>query len=71
MPLSRQFGVAVGEVLADVHREHGVQVLTGVGVAGVVAAGKGARVDLTVGRALEADVVLVVVGRGPGGGVVS
>nr|MBA2508856.1 FAD-dependent oxidoreductase [Nocardioidaceae bacterium] len=34
VPLSRQFGVAVGGVLADVHREHGVQVLTGVGVAG-------------------------------------
>ncbi|CAN5572344.1 FAD-dependent oxidoreductase [soil metagenome] len=64
-PLSRQFGVAVGEVLADVHREHGVQVLTGVGVAGVVAAGKGARVDLTDGRALEADVVLVAVGAVP------
>lgn len=65
VPLSRQFGVAVGEVLADVHREHGVQVLTGVGVAGVAAAGKGARVDLTDGRALEAHVVLVAVGAVP------
>jgi NADPH-dependent 2,4-dienoyl-CoA reductase/sulfur reductase-like enzyme len=65
VPLSRQFGVAVGGVLADVHREHGVQVLTGVGVAGMVAAGKGARVDLTDGRALEADVVLVAVGAAP------
>ncbi|CAN5879221.1 FAD-dependent oxidoreductase [soil metagenome] len=64
-PLSRQFGVAVGSVLADVHREHGVRVHTGVGVTGVTAAGGAARVGLTDGRTLAADVVLVAVGAVP------
>jgi 3-phenylpropionate/trans-cinnamate dioxygenase ferredoxin reductase component len=68
-PMIRQFGAEVGGLLADLHTEHGVQVATNVGVAGL--SGVGGRVSgvaLTDGRTLPADVVLVAIGAVPNTG---
>jgi NADPH-dependent 2,4-dienoyl-CoA reductase/sulfur reductase-like enzyme len=64
-PLSGVLGAQMGEVCAQLHRDHGVTVLTGVGVAGVSSDPGGAAplaVHLTDETGLAAD---LVVGRGP------
>lgn len=64
VPLQRVFGAAVGAVFADLHRSAGVDVRTGVGVAGfdTDASGRVSRVRLDDGTAPEATVVVVGVG---------
>jgi NADPH-dependent 2,4-dienoyl-CoA reductase/sulfur reductase-like enzyme len=67
VPLSRVLGAEMGAVMADVHRDHGVDIRLGVGVAGFEggADGRVGRVMLSDGGAVDADVVVVGVGVRP------
>ncbi len=65
VPFERVLGEAMGRVLADVHRDHGVDVRTGVGVDRIVGGDRVERVELGDGTSLEADVVVVGVGVVP------
>jgi 3-phenylpropionate/trans-cinnamate dioxygenase ferredoxin reductase component len=72
VPLERAVGPRIGAVMADVHRDHGVDVRLGVGVegfAGGSGSGDGAprvqEVRLADGSAVPADVVVVGVGVAP------
>src|SRR4051794_16245238 len=62
VPLERVLGPELGQVYADVHRDHSVELLTGVAVSGFDGAGRVERVILADGRALDAE--LVVAGLG-------
>jgi 3-phenylpropionate/trans-cinnamate dioxygenase ferredoxin reductase subunit len=76
VPLGRVLGDDIGAVLADLHREHGVDVRLGVGVDGFDTTpdppgGAGARVRavrLADGSTVEADVVVVGIGVVPNTG---
>ncbi len=61
VPLAQTVGIEVGQVLADVHRERGVDLRTGVTVTEVTEAG----VRLAAGETVEGDEVLVAVGSSP------
>ncbi len=62
-PLARVIGPEMGGVVADLHRDHGVDLRLGTGVADVVAAGTGPlEVALTDGTTVGADVVVVGIG---------
>ena len=62
-PLGRVLGEEMGQVCADVHLEHGVDLRTGVGVDRLEADdGRVARVVLTDGVVIDADVVVVGIG---------
>jgi NADPH-dependent 2,4-dienoyl-CoA reductase/sulfur reductase-like enzyme len=61
-PLARVLGSQVGEVIAQLHRDHGVAVHLGVGVAAVEGDGSVERALLADGTVLEADVVVVGIG---------
>ena len=62
-PLGRVLGEEMGQVCAEVHREHGVDLRTDVGVDRLEADdGHVARVVLTDGSVIEADVVVVGIG---------
>lgn len=61
-PLSRVFGDEMGGVCADLHREHGVGLRTGVGVEAIEGDGHVERVRLSDGSVIEADVVVVGIG---------
>ncbi|MEM9522312.1 MAG: FAD/NAD(P)-binding oxidoreductase [Actinomycetota bacterium] len=62
-PLGRVLGNEVGQVMADVHSEHGVDLRTGVGVERLEAeGGRVARVVLGNGDVVEADVVVIGIG---------
>ncbi|MCW3001039.1 MAG: hypothetical protein JWQ20_337 [Conexibacter sp.] len=63
LPLARLLPAALGEVYAALHRDRGVDLRTGTGIAGVVdAPGGGLHVVDTDGRTVEADAVVVAVG---------
>ena len=64
-PMVRGLGPVLGEVLAGMHRDHGVDLRTGVGVAGVDGVERVERVRLADGSAVDADVVVVGVGVAP------
>ena len=64
-PLIRVLGPEMGEVCAAVHRDHGVDLRTGVGVEGFDGAGRVERVSLTDGSAVDASVVVVGIGVVP------
>lgn len=65
VPLVRAIGAAAGEVVADIHRDHGVDVRLGVGVSAIEGDGRVERVTLDDGTVLDADVVVVGVGVQP------
>lgn len=67
LPMARVVGEAVGEMIADLHRDNGVDVRCGVGVRAVHAGNDGAvtSVELTDGSDLPADAVLVAIGASP------
>jgi NADPH-dependent 2,4-dienoyl-CoA reductase/sulfur reductase-like enzyme len=70
VPLERALGRAMGLVAADIHRDHGVDVRLGVGVAGFDGT-PGERVQgvrLSDGSVVAADVVVVGVGVAPNTG---
>lgn len=64
-PFERSLGAAMGAVLADVHRDHGVDLRLGVGVAGFRGDERVTGVELTDGSVIDADVVVVGVGVTP------
>ena len=61
-PLSRVLGDAMGEVCAEVHRDHGVDLRTAVGVEHIAGDGRVERVTLSDGSTIDADVVVVGIG---------
>ena len=61
-PLSRVLGDELGAVCAQLHRDHGVDLRTGVGVEGIEGDGRVERVRLSDGSVVEADVVVVGIG---------
>jgi 3-phenylpropionate/trans-cinnamate dioxygenase ferredoxin reductase component len=65
VPLGRVLGDEIGGVCGDVHRDHGVDLRLGVGVAGLDGADRVERVRLTDGTAIDADVVVVGIGVAP------
>jgi len=66
-PLARVVAAPVGGMLAELHAEHGVELVLGTGVRGLRSSvrGKADEVELDDGRRLPADVVLVAVGAQP------
>lgn len=64
-PLARAFGPVVGDALARLHRDHGVDLRLGVGVAGIEGDGEVERVRLADGGVVDADLVVVGVGVEP------
>ena len=60
-PLEGVLGRELGEIYAGIHRDHGVEVLTGAGVEAV----ERGRVTLAGGRAVECDHVVVGIGVAP------
>lgn len=66
-PLARVLGDAMGQVMADLHRDNGVDLRLGVGVEEVVAgeSGRVASVALSDGTSIAADVVVVGIGVVP------
>jgi NADPH-dependent 2,4-dienoyl-CoA reductase/sulfur reductase-like enzyme len=64
-PLARVLGPTVGAVVAAVHREHGVDVRLGVGVAAVEGDTQVRAVTLADGSTIDADVVVVGIGVVP------
>jgi NADPH-dependent 2,4-dienoyl-CoA reductase/sulfur reductase-like enzyme len=66
VPLGRVVGDRIGAVFADIHRDHGVDVRLGVGVAAVEGGSRVERVRLGDGTVLDdADVVVVGIGVRP------
>jgi len=65
VPIERAVGADVGGTLAQVHRDHGVDVRLGVGVEGLEGAGRVERVRLSDGSTIEADLVVVGIGVAP------
>jgi 3-phenylpropionate/trans-cinnamate dioxygenase ferredoxin reductase subunit len=64
-PLVRGLGPVLGAVCGELHRDHGVDLRLGVGVAGFDGHGRVERVRLDDGSAIDADVVVVGVGVAP------
>jgi 3-phenylpropionate/trans-cinnamate dioxygenase ferredoxin reductase subunit len=65
LPLLRVLGPEVAQVFADLHREHGVDLRTGVEVTSIASRGDGATVALADGSALDVDLLVVGVGVQP------
>lgn len=65
VPLAQAIGPRMGAVLADVQRDHGVDVRLGVGVEALEGEGRVGRVRLSDGTTVSADVVVVGVGVRP------
>ena len=61
-PLSRVLGDEMGRVCAEVHRDHGVDLRTAVGVDSIEGDGRVERVVLSDGSTVDADVVVVGIG---------
>src|SRR5687767_4501146 len=62
IPLSHILTPALGEMVAAMHRDHGVDLRTGVTVTGVVGEARVAGVTLSDGSLVDADVVVVGIG---------
>jgi 3-phenylpropionate/trans-cinnamate dioxygenase ferredoxin reductase subunit len=69
LPLLRVLGAEVAQVFADLHREHGVDLRTGVQVTAITPKGDGATVALGDGSALDVDVLVIGVGVEPDTGL--
>jgi NADPH-dependent 2,4-dienoyl-CoA reductase/sulfur reductase-like enzyme len=68
VPLGRVLGDDMGNVMAAVHREHGVDLRVGVGVDGIDGDTRVERVRLSDGTSVDADVVVVGIGVVPNTG---
>jgi NADPH-dependent 2,4-dienoyl-CoA reductase/sulfur reductase-like enzyme len=64
-PLVRGLGPVLGAVCGELHRDHGVDLRLGVGVAAIEGDGKVERVRLDDGSTVDADIVVVGVGVAP------
>ena len=69
VPLERGLGPTMGSVVADLHRDHGVDVRLGVGVVLIEGGDRVERIRLTDGTVLDVDLVVVGIGVGPEHGV--
>ncbi len=65
VPLERGLGSQMGAVMADLHRDHGVDVRLGVGVVLIDGTDRAERVRLTDGSVLDVDLVVVGIGVTP------
>lgn len=65
VPLERGLGPTMGAVMADVHRDHGVDVCLGVGVVRIEGDDRVERIRLTDGRVIDVDLVVVGIGVTP------
>jgi 3-phenylpropionate/trans-cinnamate dioxygenase ferredoxin reductase subunit len=65
VPLENVLGPAMGRLYADVHREHGVELVTGAEVEAIEGAGRAERVRLAGGRTIDCAAVLVGIGVTP------
>ncbi|MEX2293687.1 MAG: FAD-dependent oxidoreductase [Acidimicrobiales bacterium] len=68
VPLERGLGPQMGAVMADLHRDHGVDVRLGVGVVLIDGSDRAERVRLTDGSVLDVDLVVVGIGVSPNTG---
>ncbi|MCU1455621.1 MAG: thcD2 [Acidimicrobiales bacterium] len=68
VPLGRVLGEDMGRLCGDLHRDHGVDLRTGAGVAGFEGGARVEQVRLSDGSAVPADVVVVGVGVTPNTG---
>jgi NADPH-dependent 2,4-dienoyl-CoA reductase/sulfur reductase-like enzyme len=69
VPMLRQFGPRIGELIAAMHRDHGVTVRCGTGVSRFLeAGGRVTGVELADGAVVDADLVVVAVGAAPATG---
>jgi NADPH-dependent 2,4-dienoyl-CoA reductase/sulfur reductase-like enzyme len=69
VPMHRQFGERIGTLIAQMHRDHGVVLRCGVGVARFLSAdGQVVGVELADESVLDADVVVLAVGAVPATG---
>ncbi|MGW1211939.1 NAD(P)/FAD-dependent oxidoreductase [Streptomyces sp. NPDC002499] len=68
LPLVPQLGAEMAAVCAALHRRGGVDLITGTGVAGLRGTAAVTGVELSDGRALPADVVIVGIGATPNTG---
>jgi 3-phenylpropionate/trans-cinnamate dioxygenase ferredoxin reductase component len=64
-PMVRGVGEVLGGVCADLHRDHGVDLRLGVGVAAIEGDGRAERLRLSDGSTVDAEVVVVGVGVRP------
>jgi NADPH-dependent 2,4-dienoyl-CoA reductase/sulfur reductase-like enzyme len=64
-PMVRGVGETLGAVLADLHRDHGVDLRTGVVVEAIEGDGRVERVRVAGGPPVECDVLIVAVGVAP------
>ena len=67
-PMAAALGTQIGEVCAAAHRDHGVDLRCGVGVAGLEGDTRVERVRLSDGSSVAADVVVVGIGVTPATG---
>ncbi len=65
VPLERGLGPTMGAVVADLHRDHGVDVRLGVGVVLIEGSERVERVRLTDGAVLDVDLVVIGIGVCP------
>jgi len=65
VPLERGLGPEMGAVVADVHRDHGVDVRLGVGVVLIDGSDRVERIRLTDGAVLDIDLVVIGIGVTP------
>ena len=65
VPLARVLGKEVGEVLAGIHRDHGVELVLEDSVAAFEGAGRVERVRTKKGRRFECDLVIAGIGIAP------
>lgn len=65
VPIERAVGADVGETVAQVHRDQGVDVRLGVGVEALEGNGRVERIQLSDGSQVDADVVIVGIGVAP------
>jgi 3-phenylpropionate/trans-cinnamate dioxygenase ferredoxin reductase subunit len=65
VPLERVLGARVGGIYADLHRQHGVELLTGARLEAIEGDGRAERIRLAGGRTVDCSAVLVGVGVTP------
>jgi len=65
VPLERVLGREVGEVYAAIHRDQGVELLTGTAVEAIEGSGRAERVRLAGGGLVDCDFVVVGIGVAP------